>query len=341
MSEDTLNMPLLKEARQTVEDQLGGVSDHAHAVYVGETEDGSGKGAVIVEVMQKLTAQQMKARTDTNEVGSSVTIQGQVIPTRIVEAPMAADRRLRLDDSEAVARTLANAQNRHQGCFDCPIPGGAQMAPEGANWVGTIGAAFVFPDGRGGEIHGALTNYHVAVKANARPGDRMLQPGGRGEYFSQLHSWAQIDFGRGARNLVDLALLDCTRTDGKYAPHTDTVGPSQVEIGRYNPQPELNPRIGQQVIKSGRTTGVTRGQIVGLNSTTRVNYGEGTATFVDQIILKNNQGRDMSAGGDSGSLILTDDMRPLCLLFAGGGGTTIANPIGYVLDWSKGRFFGG
>ena len=96
-----------------------------------------------------------------------------------------------------------------------------------------------------------------------------------------------------------------------------------------------------QAIKSGRTTGVTRGKIVGLNSTTRVGYGEGTATFVDQIILKNNQGRDMSGPGDSGSLILTDDLRPLCLLFAGGGGTTIANPIKYVLEWSQGRFFNG
>ena len=140
--------------------------------------------------------------------------------------------------------------------------------------------------------------------------------------------------------MIDLALLDCHRSDGAYAPGTDTVKPEQFLIGPYNPSPVLEPQIGQRAIKSGRTTGVTRGQIVGLHSTSRVGYNEGTATFVDQIILRTNAGRDMSAGGDSGSLIMTDDLRPLCLLFAGGGGSTIANPIKYVLEWSGGKFFG-
>jgi hypothetical protein len=48
-------------------------------------------------------------------------------------------------------------------------------------------------------------------------------------------------------------------------------------------------------------------------------------------------GNGFSAGGDSGSLIVTKglllaDRRPVGLLFAGTGTTTIANPIDLVLD---------
>jgi hypothetical protein len=47
-------------------------------------------------------------------------------------------------------------------------------------------------------------------------------------------------------------------------------------------------------------------------------------------------GGGFSSGGDSGSLIVVerggDALRPVALLFAGGGGVTIANPIGEVLS---------
>lgn len=339
MSKDW-NMPTLLEARQTIEDSIG-LTDHQHTIYVGETEPESGKPAIVVEVGKKLTTKEIKARSGAEEIPKSATARGQVIPTQVIESPMPQDRRLRLDSASAVAQTVVNAQNRHQGCFNCPIPGGAQIAPEGANWVGTLGCAFGFPDGNGGWIYGGLTNYHVAVKRNARKGDRMLQPGGRGDYFGTLHSWKDLDFSRNGRNLIDAALIDCRRTGGKYGELTDTVGPSQVEVGPYTPAPVLEATVGMNVIKSGRTTGVTRGRVIGVGSSTRVGYGNGTATFVDQIILQGHNRRDMSAGGDSGSLIMLEEgLKPLCLLFAGGGGTTIANPIKHVLEWSKGKFFG-
>jgi hypothetical protein len=48
-------------------------------------------------------------------------------------------------------------------------------------------------------------------------------------------------------------------------------------------------------------------------------------------------GNGFSAGGDSGSLIVSDglllaDKRPVGLLFAGTGSSTLANPIDLVLD---------
>ena len=56
------------------------------------------------------------------------------------------------------------------------------------------------------------------------------------------------------------------------------------------------------------------------------------ALFCDQMVIRAPSG-DFSAGGDSGSLIWTWDSRrcPVGLLFAGGGGYTIANKIHRVL----------
>ncbi|NLW16353.1 MAG: hypothetical protein GX033_01620 [Firmicutes bacterium] len=80
------------------------------------------------------------------------------------------------------------------------------------------------------------------------------------------------------------------------------------------------------VQKSGRTTGVTQGIILLLRAAVRVSYGAaGTAIFTDQIIS------DLpSAPGDSGSLVVDNERRAVGLLFAGGGGLTICNPISHV-----------
>ncbi|NES85736.1 MAG: hypothetical protein F6K10_32465 [Moorea sp. SIO2B7] len=86
-------------------------------------------------------------------------------------------------------------------------------------------------------------------------------------------------------------------------------------------------RRGMLVGKSGRTTQLTTGRITDCSATVRVNYGGGrVALFYDQIVIRGLRG-NFSAGGDSGSVIWTWDRRrnPVGLLFAGGGGLTIAN----------------
>jgi hypothetical protein len=84
------------------------------------------------------------------------------------------------------------------------------------------------------------------------------------------------------------------------------------------------------VMKYGRTTGATTGNVVGLNATVNVGYSRGTARFVGQIIIR-GKGK-FSDSGDSGSLIVNGNRRPVGLLFAGSSnGYTIANKIGDVL----------
>ena len=97
------------------------------------------------------------------------------------------------------------------------------------------------------------------------------------------------------------------------------------------------PAVGLAVQKSGRTTGHTTGTISSINTTVSVRYGGcGSTTgpiftFTNQVVVGSSS---FSAGGDSGSLIVTRGAceRPVALLFAGSSSATIGNPIGQVLS---------
>jgi hypothetical protein len=96
--------------------------------------------------------------------------------------------------------------------------------------------------------------------------------------------------------------------------------------------------VGLGVAKSGRTTGFTTGTVGTINTSVTIQYQENCATgrkffvsYTGQVIINSST---FSAGGDSGSLIMTNDSAhsPVALLYAGSSSTTIANPIGEVLD---------
>jgi hypothetical protein len=100
--------------------------------------------------------------------------------------------------------------------------------------------------------------------------------------------------------------------------------------------------IGQAVKKSGRTTGLTRSTVSGLNSTVSITYEDEcagstafTKTFTGQIIIENKRSAFLDSG-DSGSLMVEDEaVNPSAvgLLFAGSRFTAIANPINDVLSF--------
>jgi hypothetical protein len=93
------------------------------------------------------------------------------------------------------------------------------------------------------------------------------------------------------------------------------------------------------VMKSGRTTGFTTGTISAF-ADVNVQYQNGcgggkkfVVSYSNQIVI---EGSGFSAGGDSGSLIISNDgsscKQPVGLLFAGSSTTTIANPIADVIN---------
>lgn len=86
---------------------------------------------------------------------------------------------------------------------------------------------------------------------------------------------------------------------------------------------------GMKVKKMGRTTGYTEGEIRYTDMTAKVNYGANKiAVFEDQLFLS-----PMSAGGDSGSVIVNEKNEIIALLFAGSEMVTIVTPIHLVMQY--------
>jgi len=108
-------------------------------------------------------------------------------------------------------------------------------------------------------------------------------------------------------------------------------------ISHYTVAAALN----QQVKKSGRTSGLTRSHVSGLNATVNVTFtrechgGTYQKTFYGQIVVANSSGSFLRAG-DSGSLMVQDispNPRAIGLLFAGNNTEAFANPAGQVLNF--------
>jgi len=108
------------------------------------------------------------------------------------------------------------------------------------------------------------------------------------------------------------------------------------DIGVPNDQ-ALPAAVNMGVAKSSRTTGITCGAVQSINTTVNVQYQQGcnkgkkfTITYLNQVVVG---GSGFSAGGDSGSLIVTQsNASPTALLFAGSSTITIGNPVQDVLN---------
>ena len=194
--------------------------------------------------------------------------------------------------------------------------------------AGTIGCRVKKTDGKTTYYY-ALSNNHVYADENrASLGDNVLQPGpydgGQNprDKIGTLAAFQPIVFSRRANNQIDAAIAWCT---------PDMLGNSTPAASYGTPSSTIAPAwVGLAVMKHGRTTGLTYGQVYAVNATINVGYDSGTARFINQIVITPGT---FSDGGDSGSLIVTETgNNPVALLFAGSSSYTIANPIGAVLS---------
>ena len=210
--------------------------------------------------------------------------------------------------------------------------------------AGTIGARVV--DATGAVY--ILSNNHVLANSNgASIGDAIYQPGPfdggtAADRVATLFRFRPIDFAGGA-NPFDAAIAQTTAADvGNATPTDDGYGTPSAQIygdaGGDGSFDDLNSLLGVRVQKYGRTTKLTKAQITGINGTLTVCYEvvfifcTKSARFTDQLII---DAAGFSDGGDSGSLIVSDDgtSRPVGLLFAGSATQTIANRIDLVLGY--------
>ena len=177
----------------------------------------------------------------------------------------------------------------------------------------------------------ALSNNHVyANQNNANIGDNVLQPGpydggiDPADKIGVLHDFEPIDFTFSGVNYIDAAIALSSTVD---------LGNSTLPDGYGTPSSVTQePSIGLSVQKYGRTTSLTQGTVSAINVYVEVCYAQiwrfciQSAYFYDQIQISPS---GFSGGGDSGSLIVTNDANknPVGLLFAGSDTTTFANRI--------------
>lgn len=181
----------------------------------------------------------------------------------------------------------------------------------------------------------ALTNNHVAAASNqASIGDEILQPGPydggtvENDTLGRLRRFVPIKFIKDSllcrllrrffgsafamipENRLDFALVD---VDSKNVRR-------EILAQSFWPMEWRDAEPGMRVAKTGRTTGYQLGVCTGIAGTANVSYGAaGIARFVDLDAFSN-----ISAGGDSGSVITTNEGRAVVShLFAGSDEVTL------------------
>lgn len=188
-----------------------------------------------------------------------------------------------------------------------PVPGGVSVAHQNVT-AGTVSGYVT--DNLTGELC-LLSNHHVLVSPmDVGPvGANIVQPGPAdggtvaNDLVARLVRWVNIRQENISR-FVDCAIARPLRND--------LIDQNVIALGM--PQGVTEPWIGQELVKSGRTSETTRGQCVVIEADVKVNYGDFSRTIQRCIITG-----VPSEPGDSGSLMMdTASHDAVALLFAGG-----------------------
>lgn len=289
----------------------------------------TGDLSIVCSVVEKLPEARLPGRAVIpREVGG--------IPTDVVET--------------GVLRALQSRTDRWR-----PAPGGVSIGHRDIT-AGTLGC--LVRDDQGTCI---LSNNHVLANSNAgAAGDPILQPGpydgesATADRIAELARFVPITFmepeppsdcaiGSGVAGLANLfarAVGSSTRLRAVRIQAGENLVDAAIarplnagdlrgdilEIGTISGARQGE--LGMAIKKSGRTTGLTTGEVEQVEVTVDVDYGGGrTARFTDQLLAG-----AMSSGGDSGSAVLDTGNNLVGLLFAGSSTTTIINRIEHVFS---------
>jgi hypothetical protein len=179
-----------------------------------------------------------------------------------------------------------------------------------------------------------LTNAHV-IAMNPQTynfldaGTPVVQPGttdgGRlGNQVGQLETYIPIDFSPGATNHADAAVASID--SGIEA----SPGEEFSETGDYWIEGWTTVSTGDIVRKSGRTTGVTTGEVLYDDAEIQVSYGSKSTWFYDVIVVKQSN-YSFAQPGDSGSGV-DKDGQFVGLLFAGSANAAVICKAEYIID---------
>ncbi|MDQ0338915.1 hypothetical protein J2S00_001701 [Caldalkalibacillus uzonensis] len=331
----TLNKQEVEEVReakvQVEEDFLGKIEPPAHVVGMGvgvKWKDGqaTGEPSLLVFVTHKVDKSQLSAKDLIPDKLADMQTDVVSIGTPVIESE-------RLTVTHPLAQSSGNVLNSRVR----PVKGGWSVGHK-AITAGTVATCVyeLLPGARKTPAEPGLgipakyyilSNNHVLANSNeASLGDAILQPGpydgGKQEEDTVAHLSRFIPIQldpptpRGQHaNLVDAAIAEAPFHELDREIHW---------IGRVRGwRRKENVTVGMLVQKTGRTTCYTTGRIMSVDTTIDVGFGGGkVARFKDQIVTTN-----ISAGGDSGSLVTTLDNIAIGLLFAGSAQATVLNQI--------------
>lgn len=198
-----------------------------------------------------------------------------------------------------------------------PAPGGCSIGHYRIT-AGTLGCLV-----RRGYETFILSNNHVLADENGMTldADPILQPGPADGGTLTYHKIAEL------RDFIPISFDSVmNRVDAAIASPIDLRDVTNDIIGIGAPRGTVVADLGMPVVKSGRTTGITRGVIAIMDATLDIEYRRGVARFENQLIVISP---GFSRGGDSGSVVLIDDgTRRICgLLFAGSEYITVINRV--------------
>lgn len=302
---------------------------------------------VTVLVKKKLPLNQLQ---HVDKVPAYVFAAGEaLVPTDVIETGVIkalparkkkATRKVRRVKKKSSSRALDRTSRVR------PAPGGVSIGHVDIT-AGTFGCMVT-----DGERNFILSNNHVLANSNnGKPGDPIFQPGTydggtSNDFIASLYAFKEISFGGGSgttnpiiafiKQLLCLLFgIFCDEEPGAEnvmdaalgLPIVDEdVTPEIYEVGF--PTGNSVAIVGDIVKKSGRTTGLTQGEVLVTDLTVQVQYGAGqVATFVDQVATDAK-----SAGGDSGSAFLNEQNQVVGLLFAGSDTVTIFSHIDAILN---------
>lgn len=280
-------------------------------------------------------------KTDMGDGTPALTRNFQGIDVDVEPLPVQLALAVRKAAKKAAPKKRASKQStsddhrrRHR-----PVVGGVTISPLNESYVGTLGC-FLQRSANGIRQVFALSNNHVLADTNRLSiGTPIVQPGPEVEpttpddVFAALSAFVPLQFPQTrltpVANVFDAAIA---MVADESLIRTGTL----LGIDKY--EPKIGVAVpGMRVIKSGRTTGVTRGIVTATRvNGVQVNYGTRTApriaTFNDTVQIVGEDGvTPFSMPGDSGSVILDADTgQPVALLFAGDGRNTTACDFGGV-----------
>jgi endonuclease G len=215
-------------------------------------------------------------------IPKTIEIDGVEVPTDVIQRKFKAEFKL-------IQEIVSNNRKTRQ---DPMMPGISVSNVKGT--AGTIGC-LVYDKTSG--VPYILSNWHVFHGANGFVGDDIVQPGPYDDNRSHLNKIGKLVRSHlGQAGDCAISSIENREFDNKIM----ELGVSVEEIGEAE--------LGDKVIKSGRTTGITHGEVTRIHTIAKIDYGGsvgekeigGFEIGIDPANPPENG--EISMGGDSGSV---------------------------------------